>query len=1628
MRPFRKLAISVILFGIALTMAQAQKIIIPIITPVTGTTTYTLSGTISENTIIAVDTIFITGDVTVKKDVILTIKPSSRYTSSPLVVNVMGNYEIKVDSGAIKANSVRVFGATKFLTYTRKVLFQRNDSAGYWKNNVVDGGWKGITVKGYYPFGDSTLFTGCIFNDIKRITTTPPLNFSNARVKITSCYFNANKFYAVTQAGLLNFISGKCDISSSSFYNNIAPITICLVNNNFLIKSNNIYDNFNGTTSWVVSPSGIGINAGTGFVTGNSIYSNDKDAISVAWNNSIQVDKNYIHDNLGSGLSSYISRLDIYNNVISKNGKAANLRGSYCVIINNSVGNNTTGLAFTKDPLAGSAEIYMYNNIIWNNSASNITGNKNLTIENCILPESSATLTSRGINVVSYKNNLNTDPLFSNATTLDIPDNSIAINAGTTNVKNGELQATDKNNSVRIYHGVIDIGAYEKHIYLSTISAPIIIKTKVIWVADTVKVNANVVIDTSGTLIIAPGTVVSFLGDIQANYKTNGVNPLLCNGNIIARGTEVAPIKFTTPNTLTDVTDPTVKFWKGISMPNGGQDSSIFNYCWFEYALHLGYWEGAALNIKMTPNVAITNSTFQYNRSVGYDRYDPASGAAIAVYQSDIFVNNCKFIANSGSAVFNNSSDMRISNSFFSQNLNQDMQFQFSMKPTISNTIFQEPISVVSSSPEFINCEFYGSTNLASESAPLYYNSVCLSTFSIGPTSFPKFYNSIFKPAVLTSLGASATNCYTDVLNYISMPDFIWDIGNSTYTPANYTRLAIYPSVDKGTTALPADFVLPSTDILGNKRISSDKIDVGAIEHQGSKPVFITHPSSITRCVGENASMTVEVSDTVFCQWQKDGTDIVGATSKTYSIASVASQDEGNYTCRIANGYGNFTCNPAYLFVRTKPEILSNPDSKLVASGTAVNIEVPVSGAKPLTFDWVRNGQSIGKTTNVLNIASFASLYEGTYYLSVTNQCGVANTKNILLAMQPKASILGEDTLYCEGENLELIVNAGSASSYQWYKNGNLIANATSSTLSISKIVKSDEGNYSCLVNILYGKVYTNEIFVSINQNPEILSNTGSQWAQFGDGISIDISANGTKPMQYIWTKNKSVLLSETGAKLIIASFKDSDQGIYKNIVRNKCGVDSTSEVALFVQPLINVLSNKNNGIFCEGDSIRLSLNMPVSATYLWYKDGVALLNATTSTYRISSLTIEDAGVYTCQIKTEYGSFRTNGVNVTVRTLPSIDNDISDTWVNEGSDATFALNAVGSKPFVYSWYKNNVVFDSTLVGKLTVKSVAIANEGVYYTKVKNVCGTVQSTNAALYILPQICLLTADSASGKNTIVWERKANRKIKGYNVYRESVVRDLYEKVGFVSYSVPGVFVDSTSTPEAHQSLYKISVVGANDAVSPMSNYHKTLFLQYVSSQGGVNLMWQPYEIEDGSIEFKSYVLYKGTDPNNLKAFATISSSLQVYTDKDPASLKQLTYYRIRGVLNNACNSQKLLKAGGGPFVESVSNLEDNRLRATGIAAEGHDKNEFAVNIYPQPANSKLTVSYSLTQRSDVEIGIYNLLGVEICKINAGNSIIGAAEYQIDLNRYRLQKGLYYLKLKTQTGSSTKAFVVSN
>src|SRR5207248_2261071 len=126
-------------------------------------------------------------------------------------------------------------------------------------------------------------------------------------------------------------------------------------------------------------------------------------------------------------------------------------------------------------------------------------------------------------------------------------------------------------------------------------------------------------------------------------------------------------------------------------------------------------------------------------------------------------------------------------------------------------------------------------------------------------------------------------------------------------------------------------------------------------------PTITAQTVSQTVTVGQTATFSVVASGTapLSYQWQKNGANISGATTASYTTPATTSTDNGaTYDVVVSNSAGTVTSNTATLTVNAAavaPAITAQPVSQTVTAGQTATLSVTAAGTAPLSYQWQKN-------------------------------------------------------------------------------------------------------------------------------------------------------------------------------------------------------------------------------------------------------------------------------------------------------------------------------------------------------------------------------------------------------------------------------------------------------------------------------------------------------------------------------------------------------------------------------------------------------------------------------------------------------------------------------------------------
>ncbi|MFA5343011.1 MAG: hypothetical protein WC381_03500, partial [Kiritimatiellia bacterium] len=204
-------------------------------------------------------------------------------------------------------------------------------------------------------------------------------------------------------------------------------------------------------------------------------------------------------------------------------------------------------------------------------------------------------------------------------------------------------------------------------------------------------------------------------------------------------------------------------------------------------------------------------------------------------------------------------------------------------------------------------------------------------------------------------------------------------------------------------------------------------------------------------------------------QWRRNGVNISGATSSSYTTPITVGTDNGaKYSVVVANAAGNVTSADAILTVNSAPPAITDqPMNRSVTAGQTVAFSVTAVGTTPMTYQWRKNGVNIAGATAASYTTPATTVLGDNgakYSVKVTNARGSATSVDAILKVTsaPVIEDQPENVTVKAGQSATFSVTATGTAPlmYRWQKNGTNLGGATAWTASYMTppIVAGDSG------------------------------------------------------------------------------------------------------------------------------------------------------------------------------------------------------------------------------------------------------------------------------------------------------------------------------------------------------------------------------------------------------------------------------------------------------------------------------------------------------------------------------------------------------------------------------------------
>ena len=525
------------------------------------------------------------------------------------------------------------------------------------------------------------------------------------------------------------------------------------------------------------------------------------------------------------------------------------------------------------------------------------------------------------------------------------------------------------------------------------------------------------------------------------------------------------------------------------------------------------------------------------------------------------------------------------------------------------------------------------------------------------------------------------------------------------------------------------------TNACGNQTSNSVNLTVNS-------PVNITtQPADLNRCPGTSAAFTVAATGTPAptFQWRRNAVNITGATSSTFTIASVVAGDAATYDAVATNSCGSQTSAPATLTVSSGVSITTQPISQTVCEGEPVFLAVVASGGGPFTYQWRLNGSDISAFGSTYTISSAETSNAGSYTVVVTGGCGsiTSNAAIVTVRTYPGVTTQPLSISRCTGAAASFTVgSSGSpAPTFQWRKNSVNIAGATSATFNIASVAAADAASYDVVLTNICGTATSSAAILTVSDSPTITGQPASITRCTGTAASFTVVASGSPPLSYQWRRNSTNIAGATSATFNIASVVTGDAASYDVVVTNSCSGSPTSNAAvLTVNSTPVITGNPGSLARCTGTSAAFAVvaTGTPAPSFQWRKNSVNIAGATSASFNIGAVAAADAASYDVVVTNSCGSVTsTPAAILTINTSPAITTQPTAVSACVGGSAMFSVAASGTPAPTFQWRKNSVNIAGATASTYSIGTLVAGDAASYDVVVTNSCGSVTSNAAAI---------------------------------------------------------------------------------------------------------------------------------------------------------------------------------------------------------------------------------------------------------------------------------------------------------
>jgi hypothetical protein len=789
------------------------------------------------------------------------------------------------------------------------------------------------------------------------------------------------------------------------------------------------------------------------------------------------------------------------------------------------------------------------------------------------------------------------------------------------------------------------------------------------------------------------------------------------------------------------------------------------------------------------------------------------------------------------------------------------------------------------------------------------------------------------------------------------------------------------------------------------------------------------------------------ISNTTTYNWSLPPNATVTAGANTNSITVNFSITANSYNVSVygsnTNGCGNGTSSSLLVNFDNVPTVSNAGPNQLICNNlTALAANTPSIG----TGAWTYCSSGLGNLSSTLTPNTNLQVVNNqtvTAVWTITNGVCPASTSTVVVtningspSCTPYADFVANSTEICVNSTVTFSntsVAAVGVNTYTWNFGAGATPATSTSTAAAITVTYSSVGPKIVTLAMNSGAgalTMTKNAYINVITVPTaptlITGNTTVCQGKTAEPYFINTVTNATG---YNWTFPSGVV-QNTGANTNVVSANFSTTASSGNVgvsASNACGSSSITTLAITVNPLptqASIISGTNT--VCQGvNSVTyIANNLNNGLSYTWSTpNGCNIISGlNTKTITVNYDNSSTSGIMSVYGTNGCGDGATKNKAITVNPLPDAAGIISGSTSNNvcplSTNINYSITPVANATS-YTWlYPSGYsVSGGANTNSIFLDATLNASNGGIKVVGTNACGagdtsSVLNVNIAGLPTQQICVVTVDSSSVHNEIIWQKNGISNVDSFRVYRvQSLILDTL--IGTVDYADLGKLVDVTANPNVTSYTYKIAAVDFCGNEGPKSIPHQSIHLQSIYTAGPpqkMDLIWNYYS---GATVLNYRVL---RDTNNSGNWVVLINNLAPnaasYTDYTIPSGANSVQYRVDVIWANSCDPSA--RVAQSVVSTTKSNTKDFVINVvTNIKAQTELLN--SISLFPNPTKDMFDVELKAGIESfDVEI--YNQLG----SVLKSNHFTNSDRATINISEF--SSGVYFVVVKTQMGSVTK------